>query len=252
MMGVGVFEFVSVPLATSASNTTAAQGNAYAAHVLGQALLPPEAQVTTTVVTSILTVEQTPAEFPLGNHYDAHALYLDSLPPNQVATFIESHVPKNTWITGNGPPPAGVTQIQVRLPVSGPNDEDAQDIYTIVADTTGLPNSRVDAQVVWNPSRPKTEVAPSSGSVEVTGYTHGNLMEGAFDPVAVRVTGAQAKRIRRAFNGLALASSPGGCMEAISGFKIAFVPEHKSSPHPHRHNSRVRRDGRREHAPRCA
>lgn len=222
----GVFGASAAAAAAATTNATA--GQAFAAQLLKEAVLPPGSQQTPTLISSLLAIEGQPFGFPSSNQYEAHAVYLDSKTPAQVAAYIESHVPHKTWITGNGPPPLGETQIQVRLPVSGPHEQDAQDVYSIVADNTGS-EFRLDAWVVWNPSRPQDESVPSNGDVEVTGYSASTLYGGSTGPVRVKVASEAAYRIRQAFDALPL-SAPAMCMENEAAYEIAFIPEGHSEP----------------------
>lgn len=212
------------------------QSAAFASKVLGEATLPPGSQETTTAVTHMVAVEASPIRLHGGDTtYDADRLYTVPTAPATVVTYVEHHLPKDWKVAftepPNGPPPPGDTIIQVEAPVTGPHDETATVSYTIVPDGTGT-EYRIDALVIWLPSRPHGLTAPQSGSILVTGYTNSNLMGLPQKSTKVRVSGKKAEAIRHAFNDLPL-SSPSNCMENSSDFELTFVPAGSKVPTLH-------------------
>lgn len=202
----------SVPALAGATTQYPAQSAAFASKVLDEAILPPGSQETTTAVTHMVAMEASPIRLHGGDTtYDADQLYTVPTAPATVVTYIEHHLPKG-WKVGfteppNGPPPPGDTIIQVQVPVTGPHEETATVSYTVVPDGTGT-EYRIDALVIWLPSRPHGLTAPQSGSILVTGYTTSNLMGNPQKSTKVRVSGRKAEAIRRAFNVLPLSTPP--------------------------------------------
>lgn len=228
---VALGEGIAAPTACAAP-TPDANGQAYAAQILEEAVLPPSAQATSTVVTPQLDVEPQAVFLPNADQYDAHAFYVVDLLASSVLLYIQDHLPRG-WSVAfteppSGPPPPGETVVEVSVPVSGVHDQDARVSYSLVADGNGT-EIRVDGQVVWNPSRAPGEDVPSIGAVEVTGYAMSSLMQGSTGPVRIRVGGAEAKLLRKEFNGLSLAA-PSGCMENETAYAITFMPERDSRP----------------------
>lgn len=219
----------SVPAMAGAATQYPTQSAAFASQVLNDATLPPDSQPTTVPATHQVSFAASP---PIrlhngnGETYDADRLYTVSTAPASVVTYIEHHLAKG-WSVGlteppSGPPPPGDTIIEVRVPVTGPHEETATVTYTVVPDGTGT-EFRVDALVIWLPSRPRGLTAPRSGSVLVTGYTTASLMGTPQKATKVRVTGKKAALIRQAFNRLPL-STPTHCEENWSDFSLTFVP----------------------------
>jgi hypothetical protein len=235
--GVLVVTLLAAPAAATVADASPpwypVQSAAFAARVLSEAPLPPGAQLTTVVVTRQVTVEANPIRLHgYGETHDADRLYTAPAAPASVVTFIEHHLPKGWWVgvtsPPNGPPPPGDTIVQVEVPVHGPHEETATVSYTVVPDGTGT-ELRIDALVIWQPSRPRSLTAPRTGSIVVTGYTDANLMGNPQRSTTVRVSGRRAEAIRRAFDRLPL-SSPSFCMENSNDFKLTFVPAGATTP----------------------
>lgn len=222
---------VAVALGASTSPTTTV-GEAFAHQVLDQAFLPPGSHPTTEISTAINHFFPSDIALPSGTPESASAFFVTSLSPAAAAAAIERHYPHRAFATTNGPPPQGITAVALLPKLSGPNDEGAEVIYSICADSTGS-ELRVKATVIWAPDRPLTESVPSTGPVTVTGYTKGSLDQGATDPVTVRVLGQAASQLRRTFNALYRAASPPECMENIASFRLAFPRRTTQSQRPH-------------------
>ena len=217
------------PVAGAAGETTA-QANGYAAGVLSVAPLPPGADRALPAPTSVVAVTPTPFGFPTGrDQYDARGFFNVADTPTQVTAYIESHLPRGTaWTLGSGPSPTGVTQMLVKRVPFGPHAEFARDSYTIVPSGTGT-EVRVDAEVVWVPSRPGAETAGSSGTVVVSGPVCAHSGRGRqCVPMTVRVRGRRAQRIREDFDHLARAPGPAPC-QVSGGFTPGFHVEFPST-----------------------
>lgn len=80
------------------------------------------------------------------------------------------------------------------------------------------------------PSHPSDEAAPSSGIVEVIGYTSATLFRGSAGPVRVRLGGEAASRLRQAFDALLPLKGPAVCMESEGTYTIDFIPKGHSKP----------------------
>ncbi len=226
----------AVPSLASATTQYPAQSAAFASKVLDEATLPPGSRPTTTAVTHMVAIEANPIRlYGSGTTYDADRLYTVPTAPATVVTYLEHHLPKSWKVVftepPNGPPPPGDTIIQVHVPVTGPHEETATVSYTVVPDGTGT-EYRIDARVIWLPSRPPGLTAPRSGSILVTGYTNANLMGNPQKSTKVRVLGKNAEAIRQAFNNLPL-STPSDCMENSSDFALTFIPAGSTTPALH-------------------
>lgn len=234
--GVLVVALLATPAAAVAGASPPwypVQSAAFATAVLGEAPLPPGAQLTTVAVTRQVTIEANPIRLHgYGETHDADRLYTAPAAPASVVTYVEHHLPKGWWVgvtsPPNGPPPPGDTIVQVEVPVHGPHEETATVSYTVVPDGTGT-ELRIDALVIWQPSRPPSLAAPRTGSIVVTGYTDANLMGEPQQSTTVRVSGRRAAAIRRAFDRLPL-SSPSLCMENSNDFELTFVPAGARTP----------------------
>lgn len=221
-------------LAGGSSSWYPVQSAAFATRVLDQATLPPGSVPATVAVSPQVTFAADaiqPHGAP-GETYDADRLYTTPAAPASVVTYVEHHLPKGWWVgitfPPSGPPPPGDTIVQVQVPVAGPHEQTATVSYTVVPDGTGT-ELRIDALVVWQPSRTGSLVAPRAGSILVTGYTTSNLMGLPQKATKVRVTGRRAESIRQAFDRLPLTSPP-DCMENSTAFALTFVAPGSKRP----------------------
>lgn len=108
----------------------------------------------------------------------------------------------------------------VQVPGCGDHFQEGAVTYEAVPRGSGAA-FRVDAVVVWNPSRSSNESVPREGAVEVTGYETSSLSGGPTGATTVRVMGKDATSLRRAFDALPLAS-PVVCMESETAYSLRF------------------------------
>lgn len=207
---------------------TADSGTSAAAALLEEAALPPDSSPLATAPTAQLRVAP-PSFLPYADQFAAHRFLSVPTAPSAVVQFVLQHLPVG-W-SANGPqpvPPSGDALVVVGVPGFGPHFQQGAVTYEAVPSGSGAA-LRVDAGVVWNPSRLSSESVPGGGAVLVTGYATASLAGLTTGPVTVRVTGKQAKRLRRTFNSLPLAARP-DCMESTTAFSLRFIPASSAAP----------------------
>jgi hypothetical protein len=198
----------------------------FAHTVLGEAIVPPGARLTTKVASTWL---ESPLETPgFGGLIDLHRLYLLDEPPASVESYIEAHLPKGANVTSNetnSGPMGTATGFVVSLSTSGPHEYLAQLAYDLVpVGATNDTELRVDSQTVWLPSRSAGELAPAGDIVEVTGFSQTGFAYASSGPVTVRLDNAQATKLRAVFDSLQLGPAKTGCMESSLLYKVTFRP----------------------------
>ncbi len=207
VVGVGVLASV-----LAISGTTMAAGSvqqppketaaSFALRVLKQATIPPGARSTRKLLCGLLA--HAASSIAISDLTDLHKLYLLAKSPDDVKSYVESHLRHGAKVTssGNGGSPQCTEEdVEVSLPTSGSNEYFAQLIYSIAPVRSGS-ELRIDSETVWVPNRPAEEVAPTGGVMEVTGFSQSSAMEGSSGPVKVALGNPQAAAIRNVFNAL--------------------------------------------------
>ncbi|MGH9110272.1 MAG: hypothetical protein ACRDY3_12560 [Acidimicrobiales bacterium] len=196
-------------------------GTSAASDLLAEAALPPGAQPLAAAPTGQLGIE--PESFlPYADRFDAHRFFSVPATPASVMAFVRQHLPTGWYV--NGPqiaPPPGDALMVVRVPGHGAHLQEGAVTYEATPSGSGAA-LRVDGVVVWNPSRPSDEAVPGEGPVVVTGYHESGLVGGPTGAATARVNGRQARRLRRAFDALPLAS-PVLCMESETAYSLRFA-----------------------------
>lgn len=214
---------VSVPNRGISEQIAARAGNgpSAAADLLSRAVLPPGTTTFAGTPTRYLANEALPVQ-PNADEFDADRLFTTTGSPSALVIYLRNHLPSG-WSVGGpqlGPPPGGA-MLLARVPGSGAHFQEGGINYEAVPSGTGTA-VRVDAMVVWNPSRSPGEAVPPTGRVMVTGYATASLSGGTTGPITVSATGPAATRIRRAFDALAVAA-PVTCMESENAYALRFA-----------------------------
>ncbi len=207
------------------SHPAAAQ--AFAEEVLAMAPIPPGANAWTAKLPPMLAAPAT--SVAIRGLIDIHQVYLVPFQLSQKA--VTGQLPPGTKVTtsGSGGGPQGSdTSFVVAVPTLGPHEYLAQIVYTMT--TVGVHELlRVDAQVVWVPSRPAAEGIPTPDTAEVTGFNLISLAGYPVDSITVRLGPEQSGRLAAVVNSL-----PRGaavlCMEDANAYSITFQP--LSGAHP--------------------
>jgi photosystem II stability/assembly factor-like uncharacterized protein len=214
----------TVPMSLPAVDLSATP-NEFALRILDEARVPAHARVTIKDVSGSLgRVFETPGVVGL---IDLHRFYIVDELPGAAEGYVEAHLPKGAQVTTStsfGAAPTGGAQgYAVSLPVSGPHEYLAELAYYFApVGTASETEIRVDSQTVWEPSRSTGELAPPGGIVEVTGFTKVSLF-GSSGPTTVRLSTAQARKLRATLNALPL-GPPATCMEDALLYRIVFRP----------------------------
>jgi hypothetical protein len=201
---------------------TPTSADSYAGRVLADAVIPPGARATTTVNSDFL--KQPFQTVGTEGLVDIHGFYVIDELPDAVQTYITTHLPQGASLAGTGVlgGPNGVAHgIEVSLPTSGANENYAELVYEIVSDGTGSSEFRVDAQVIWVANRSADELAPAGAAVDVTGFSQTSLASASSGPVTIKLTSAEADRLRTVANSLPIAPPP-SCMEDALLYKVDF------------------------------
>ncbi len=222
---------VSVGAATGAASAEAASSaEVFAQHVLGEATIPPGARRTDEVSCDGLS---TPFDMlpVFSGLIDLHRFYLVDGKPGSVLAYLRSHEPTHASETetnyASGCVAGGLGYV---LSVSGPHEYSASLFYALAAVGDDHTELRVDASSIWVPSRPRSELAPTTGVVEVTGYSEVSLLDGSSGPVTFTLGRAEAKLVVSVLNRLPLGPNMSGgtgtypCMENVVVYKILFRP----------------------------
>lgn len=215
------------PLApTAPSISTANNGTSAASDLLRAAPLPSGTAKLGVAPTAFMANEPVPI-LPKANEFDAHGIFRVSAAPSAVVAYVRKHL-SSGW-TDKGPQfgSPGNATLLVRLPGHGSHFQEGSLSYEAVP-TSGGADLRVDAMVVWNPSRPSDESVPSAGPVVVTGYANSSLSQASSGPTAVTASGSVATSLRQDFNALPLAA-PAPCMETEIAYTLRF-PGRTGSP----------------------
>ena len=216
------------PFASGAAKPT--PGKAFADRVLDEAILPPGARVTTSAGSAPLDApfETIDPEAAI----DIHRYYFVDESPEAVESYLEAHTPPGSKLISEGAitdtSDGDLPGIVYSIPVSGEHDVEA-DLDYLSGAVAGGAMIRVDAETVWEPSRPRTERAPDHGVVEVTGFSRSSVMRGSSGPVTFVVPAARARSVIGVLNALPLGPS-GICMEDVLLFEIAVRPSKGSPP----------------------
>jgi hypothetical protein len=204
-------------------------GEQYAVQVLDAAPIPPGAQPWTAPPPAILDEPSQSVGF--SDLIDLHELYQVDEPAGSpqsgpLDSFVLARLPRGSRETGSGStfgPSGDAGGFFFSLPTSGPNEYLAQLLYETTETGGGAYLLRVDAQVVWVPDRPSSEVIPVQVSAQLTGYTTISDMNNSSGPVSVQL--GQAESVRLAVAVDALPPAPQTlCMENSLLYTITFSP----------------------------
>jgi hypothetical protein len=121
--------------------------------------------------------------------------------------------------TFGGPTGSG-SGFVVTLQTSGANEYLADLVYSFAALGTGS-ILRIDAQSVWVPARPKTEIIPRDGSATLTGYAALSLARPSSGAASVRLDARDSARLARALDALPVSPRP-ECMEESIVYRVEF------------------------------
>ena len=224
-IGAGV---APVSAASGAPRVTSAES--FACRVLGEAIVPPGARSTKVVRSELL--DEPFQMIGIGGLVDVHRFYLVDGPAGAVADYLEAHLPRGATQVAEGSvgaAPDVAPELAYALPASGPHEYLAELAYVVAAVGRDVVEFRVDAQVVWEPSRPVAERAPATGVVQVTGYSGSSAEGGSSGPVTFTVSGARARSLLSALNGLPLGPR-GWCLEKSLLFRIVVRPARGAPP----------------------
>lgn len=131
----------------------ARSGTAAASELLADAVLPPRATVLATGPTAQLRVEPQ-SLLPAADQFDAHRFFAVPFAPATIMAFVRQHLLPGE--NANGPqmePPPGGASVLVDLAGRGAHLQAGAMAYEAVPRGNGAA-LRVDAMVVWNPTRP--------------------------------------------------------------------------------------------------
>lgn len=192
--------------------------------------IPPGASAWTAALPPLLAAPAT--SVGIRGLIDIHQVYLVPFQLSQRA--VTGQLPPGAKVTtsGSGGGPQGSdTSFVVAMPTLGPHEYLAQIVYTMT--TVGVRELlRVDAQVVWVPSRPAAEAIPTPVTADVTGFNLISLASLAGAPVhsiTVRLGPGQSGRLAAVVDSL-----PRGagvlCMEDAETYSITFLPLSGASP----------------------
>lgn len=233
VVGIGV-----LAIALSISGGTLAAGSlrqpaketasSFALKVLKEATIPPHGRLITKDVSGVLgRAFETPAVVGL---IDLHRFYLVDELAGAVESYVAAHLPKGAHMTistslGGTAPSGGEQGYALSLAVSGTHEYLAELVYYFQPVGTGGDETeiRIDSHTVWEPSRSAAERAPSEGTVEVTGFSQLSTANSSSGSVTVRLSTAQARRLRATLNALPL-GPPATCMEDSLVYRVVFRP----------------------------
>ncbi|MGC1419480.1 MAG: hypothetical protein WA786_05095 [Acidimicrobiales bacterium] len=214
---------LAAPLLVTSSSAAPSPSTAIARALLNDALLPATARQVHPSTTVLCQCAGTPAVDGLTT---LHRFYVVAGPPTALETYLTHHLPRGghydgstgTSTTSDG---SGIISITITYPASGPHVYLRQLAYSMTRRTSSTSWLRIDAQVVWIPSRTSTEVLSNVVAATVTGYRNVGLM-GSSGDVTLHVTGQRLSALLAAFNSLPLGPQ-NDCMESLNGFTITFL-----------------------------
>lgn len=192
---------------------------AFARDVLGEAVIPPGSVRTTIGRQSILA---TPVASPaVKGLTDLNHAYKVARPESGVLAFEKAHLPRGTHLAAIGRNcHKGATSnfILLSVPVAGSHEYSAGLAIGIVPLTARSSLLRVDAQVVWEASRPASEKAQASAALQLTVF-RSNQVGGN---LTVTIRGAHERAVTGLLNSMPL-GAPSQCAERDPLYQLDYV-----------------------------
>jgi len=228
--------------AASAAGAPASPAGVFALRVLAEATIPPGARPTdmgSCRDRSLTGLSGDPNTGEFTGIIDLRRFYLVDEVPDVVMAYLKSRAPANAsktmTMSRQLPPGCFAGALRYSLAVSGPHDYMASLLYALGAVTGNRTELRVDAASIWLSSRPAAELAPTTGVVQVTGYTEmRGLAFPSSGPVTFTLGRVQAKLLLGVLNGVPLGprgagpDSSYGCFENDLVYKIRIRPSRGS------------------------
>jgi hypothetical protein len=210
------------PSVTTSAGATASPATAIARALLNDAIVPTNAHQVHPSTAIVCQCAGTP---DVAGLVTLHRYFVVAGPPTAVETFLTRHVPRGahydgstgTSTTSNG---NGIISITMTYPANGPHVYLRQLAYSMTRRNATTSWLRIDAQVVWIPSRTSAQSLTGVVAAAVTGYKNVGLM-GSSGDVTIHVAGKKLATLVGAFNSLPLGPR-NGCMESLNGFNITF------------------------------
>lgn len=215
--------------AGAASEATVSSATALAVHVLNRADLPLHA----------LRISSPPPGVPMplwggapGGATDLFRLYHVPTAESTAYEFLKRHLPQGGRVsaTGSFGGANGYDYgegLSITMPVAGPNAYSAQ--LSLAIEVTGASMSllRVDAQVVWVPTRTGVQEIHSSGTASLTGYTTSSLLTPAVGAVVVHLSSSKLAGLAKQANALPVAPDV-LCMENSTVYSVTIRPQNST------------------------
>jgi hypothetical protein len=188
--------------------------------LLAQIIVPPAAVLahpTTAVVCQCVVAS--------GTVTSEHRYYIVPGSPANVEEFLSTHIPHGGRFDGKGisgssdAPP--VLSMTITYRANGPHIYLKQLAYSMTRRTSSTSWLRVDSQVVWIPSRNKSETISHPIAAVVTGYRV-TALSGSRGNVRIDLAGSALSKLIDIFNALPLGPN-NHCMEDLGGFSITLT-----------------------------
>jgi len=219
---------VTAALTIAALSTTTGDAGAtpspavsFARQLLSEAVLPPSAVLAHPATVVVCQCEGALAGSPVTS---LHHFYIVPGPPQQIESFLSTHVPKGGSYGGEGTTQArGKAEIfstAITFDANGPHLYLKQLAYSMTRRNSSTSWLRVDSQIVWIPNRSASQKITGVVSASATGYKTTSLM-GSTGAVTVRLDGTQLSNLVRTINELPLGPQE-VCMENINAFQVTL------------------------------
>jgi hypothetical protein len=195
-------------------------GRAYAAQLLNQLPVPPDATPVHQLPTPLSENGNGPTN--VGTHFVTRGYLLPT--SVDVEAFVRAHLPKGAAVdeTGSGYAPNKnlTNSIGVTLRCVSRHVNYCGAVYQTTIATSGQQELRMDLQVDWLPIDVVT--MPTDGVVSLTGYGDNSLPRGSSHPFTVRLSHSQAVALRTDISKLK-ESAGGECMEDEQLLRISIT-----------------------------
>jgi hypothetical protein len=208
-------------LGVNSAGAKTAPGVNLARELLTHVIVPPKAVLAHPATSVVCQCEDSMSTITAEHRY-----YIVSGSPTSVEHFLTTHIPKGGRYDGsvgrsssNDAPP--VLSIAITYRASGPHVYLKQLAYSMTRRSASTTWLRVDGQVVWVPSRSKSQRISQAVSAAVTGYKV-TALSGNRGNVRVDLTGPALTQIVNQFNSLPLGPNE-MCMEDLGGFSIMLT-----------------------------
>lgn len=206
---------------SAAASATASPAAGLARALLTQVIVPPTAVLAHPSTTVVCQCEDSS-----GTVTAEHRYYIVPGTPASVEKFLTSHIPAGGSFDGsvgksssNDSPP--VLSIAITYRTNGPHLYLKQLAYSMTRRTSSTSWLRVDSQIIWVPSRSKSQMISHPVSAEVTGYKV-TALSGSRGNVRVDLAGSALAKLIDKFNTLPLGPT-NNCMEDLGGFSIMLT-----------------------------